>query len=211
MNACAKRLLDLTGALLGLVLLSPLLLAISVAIRLRMGAPVLFRQTRPGYRSRPFTVFKFRTMAIVDMASSHVPDAGRITSLGAWLRRLSLDELPQLWNVFLGEMSLVGPRPLLMAYLNRYTPEQARRQLVKPGITGWAQIHGRNALSWEEKLDLDVWYADHHSFLLDLCILAKTVARVWQREGISQPGHATMPEFMGSGTAEKPRSPLADK
>jgi sugar transferase EpsL len=150
-------------------------------------------------------------MAIVDMASSHVPDAGRITSLGAWLRRLSLDELPQLWNVFLGEMSLVGPRPLLMAYLNRYTPEQARRQLVKPGITGWAQIHGRNALSWEEKLDLDVWYADHHSFLLDLCILAKTVARVWQREGISQPGHATMPEFMGSGTAEKPRSPLADK
>jgi sugar transferase EpsL len=186
-----------------LVLLSPLLLVIALAIRLNMGRPVLFRQVRPGYRARPFQLVKFRTMTRLENSGngeSRVDpslDAVRLTPLGRFLRRFSLDELPQLWNVFTGDMSLVGPRPLLMQYLELYTPEQARRHDVVPGITGWTQVNGRNALSWEEKFRLDVWYADHQSLGLDFRILASTLWRVINRTGISQGSHATMPEFMG--------------
>jgi sugar transferase EpsL len=194
----AKRTLDLTVALFGIILLSPLMLVIALAIRITMGSPVFFRQVRPGRRSRPFTLVKFRTMNNSANARGEVlPDADRLSRLGAFLRRTSLDELPQLWNVLKGEMSLVGPRPLLMQYLERYTPEQRRRHEVRPGITGWTQVKGRNAISWEEKFRYDVWYVDHCSFVLDLRILILTIWRVVRREGISQEGYATMPEFMG--------------
>jgi sugar transferase EpsL len=169
------------------------------AIRLTDGSPVLFRQIRPGYRGQPFTLYKLRTMNnSQDGTGAIAPDAVRLTPVGRLLRRLSIDELPQLWNVVRGDMSLVGPRPLLMRYLDRYTPEQARRHDVKPGITGWAQVNGRNALTWEEKFKLDVWYADHQSLWLDIRILVITVWRVLRRRGIAQEGYATMPEFMGS-------------
>jgi sugar transferase EpsL len=197
-SAFCKRALDFTIAAAMLILLSPLLVVIALAIRITMGRPVFFRQIRPGYHGRPFTVVKFRTMTGDGSHADPSLDATRLTRLGAVLRPFSLDELPQLWNVLKGDMSLVGPRPLMMQYLERYSPEQARRQDVLPGITGWAQINGRNAVSWEEKFHLDVWYVDHQSFLLDLRILAATIWRVLKQEGVSQQGHATMPEFMGT-------------
>lgn len=197
-----KAVLDRTAAAAGLLLLSPVLGAVALAIRARMGSPVLFVQERPGLRGRPFRVVKFRTMRhALDSSGRPLPDAERLTRLGRFLRASSLDELPQLWNVLRGELSLVGPRPLLMQYLPRYTPEQARRHDVLPGITGWAQVNGRNALTWEEKFALDVWYVDHWSLALDLRILALTAARVVRRHGIAQEGHVTMPEFMGTETA----------
>ena len=193
-----KRVFDFLAAGIGLILLSPLLLTVAALIRLTMGSPVLFRQRRPGYKAKPFIIYKLRTMReAFDKEDQPLPDAERLTALGRFLRKTSLDELPELWNVVKGEMSLVGPRPLLMEYLERYTPQQARRQNVKPGITGWAQVHGRNALSWEDKFAYDVWYVDNGSLWLDLRILVATVAMVLKREGISQPGEATMGEFRG--------------
>lgn len=193
-----KRLLDVVVSTLGLLVLSPIMLGVAVAVGME-GRPILFRQRRPGYKGSPFVALKFRSM--VDRRDEQgrlLPDADRITSLGAFLRRTSLDELPQFWNVLCGDMSLVGPRPLLMQYLDRYTPEQARRHLVRPGITGWTQINGRNDLSWERKLALDTWYVDHWSLWLDLRILGMTVWKVLKREGIAAQGSATMPEFMGT-------------
>jgi lipopolysaccharide/colanic/teichoic acid biosynthesis glycosyltransferase len=194
-----KRALDLVAAAVGLVLLSPVLLLTALAVRASVGSPVLFRQVRPGLHGRPFRLVKFRTMRDnVDAAGQPLPDAQRITPVGSFLRRASLDELPELWNVLRGEMSLVGPRPLLMEYLSLYTPQQARRHEVRPGITGLAQISGRNAMGWDDKFALDVWYVDHHNFWLDLRILALTIIRVARREGISQEGHATIEPFRGS-------------
>lgn len=193
-----KRLVDIVGALSVLIMLCPLLLAIAASIRARLGQPILFRQQRPGLHGKPFMLLKFRTMTnTTDGEGNLLPDDERLTPLGRSLRRSSLDELPTFINVLRGEMSLVGPRPLLMQYLDRYTPEQMRRHSVKPGITGWAQVNGRNAISWEEKFTLDVWYVDHQSLWLDLRILLLTVWKVMAREGISQADHATMPEFMG--------------
>jgi lipopolysaccharide/colanic/teichoic acid biosynthesis glycosyltransferase len=194
-----KVLLDRTAASVGLVLAAPVLAAVGAAIRVTMGTPIFFTQERPGHRGRPFRVVKFRTMrSAAGPDGMPLPDAERLTGLGRFLRASSLDELPQLWNVVRGDLSLVGPRPLLMQYLSRYTPEQARRHDVLPGITGWAQVNGRNALSWEEKFALDVWYVDHWSLALDLKILALTVLRVVRRDGIAREGHVTMPEFMGT-------------
>lgn len=194
-----KRAVDLAGASAGLVLLGPLMAATAVAIAVSMGRPVLFRHERPGLGGRPFTLLKFRTMTLEKNERGELlPDGARLTSVGRLVRGLSLDELPQLWNVVRGEMSLVGPRPLLMQYLSRYSKEQARRHEVRPGITGWAQINGRNALSWEEKFALDVYYVDHWSLLFDAKILALTAMRVLRRDGINRDGHATAPEFMGS-------------
>lgn len=197
----AKRLLDLALVLPGLALAAPLLLLLAFSVRLALGPGVIFRQQRPGLHGEPFNILKFRTMR-------HGPgtDAERLTPFGRFLRSTSLDELPELVNVLKGDMSLVGPRPLLMQYLPRYTREQARRHEVPPGITGWAQIHGRNAQSWEERFTLDVWYVDHRSLTLDLRILARTIALVLRRQGINAKGQATMSEFMGSGpAAESPR------
>lgn len=190
-----KRAADLVLSGVVFFLLSPAVLLIAFMIRLLMGQPILFRQTRPGFEGAPFTIYKFRTMDSEN--GKPAPDAERITPMGALLRRTSLDELPELWNVLIGDMSLVGPRPLLMEYLDRYTPQQARRHEVKPGITGLAQVSGRNALSWEARLALDVWYVDNWSMWLDLKILTKTVGQVLIRGGISAPGHATMPKFRG--------------
>lgn len=195
----AKRLFDVSAAAAGLVVLSPAIALTALAIRLRMGSPVLFRQLRPGLGGRPFELLKFRTMRdALDAQGRPLPDAKRLTPLGTFLRASSLDELPQLWNVLRGDMSLVGPRPLLMEYLPLFTPEQARRHEVRPGITGWAQVNGRNAVSWERKFELDVWYVDNRSFVLDLRILGLTLLRAFRREGISQPGHATAERFRGS-------------
>jgi len=191
----AKRLLDLALVLPGLVLLAPVLVAVALAVRLKLGPGVLFRQERPGLHGRPFVILKFRTMQ-----NGPGTDAERLTPFGRFLRGTSLDELPELFNVLKGDMSLVGPRPLLMRYLPRYTPQQARRHEVPPGITGWAQINGRNALSWEEKFALDVWYVDNRSLTLDLVILWRTALAVLRREGISAPGEATMPEFLGTSS-----------
>jgi len=194
-----KRAGDVLASALALLLLSPLLLVLAVIIRIRLGAPVLFRQKRPGKDGKPFELVKFRTMSDArDPEGNLLPDEQRLTPLGRRLRRFSLDEWPQLWNVLKGDMSLVGPRPLLMEYLGRYSAEQARRHSVKPGITGWAQINGRNAVSWEERFRLDVWYVDHWSLWLDLRILAATVWLVLRGKGISWEGHATMPKFMGT-------------
>jgi lipopolysaccharide/colanic/teichoic acid biosynthesis glycosyltransferase len=196
----SKRAMGLALTLPALVLLAPLMGLIALAVRLRLGSPVLFRQARPGLNGKPFTMCKFRTMTDArDMSGNLLPDAQRLTRLGRLLRSTSLDELPELWNVLRGEMSLVGPRPLLMAYLPRYTPEQARRHEVLPGITGWAQVNGRNALTWEEKFELDTWYAAHQSLGLDLRILWLTLSCWWRREGISQPGEVTAREFTGPG------------
>ena len=194
-----KRLLDLALTVPALILLSPLLAAVALAVRLRLGTPVLFRQQRPGLHGEPFTILKFRTMTDDRAADgAPLPDAERLTPLGRLLRATSLDELPELLNVLKGEMSLVGPRPLLMEYLPRYTPEQARRHQVRPGITGWAQVNGRNALTWEQKFALDVWYVDHCSLWLDLRILGITLLKIVKREGIAAEGHVTMPKFTGS-------------
>ena len=190
----AKGLLDRLLALLGLVVLSPaVLLALAALVRLSLGRPTLFRQQRPGLHGRPFELLKFRTMR-----EGTGTDEARLTPLGQFLRAWSLDELPELWNVLRGDMSLVGPRPLLMQYLPRYSPRQARRHEVKPGLTGWAQVNGRNAVTWDEKFELDVWYVDNWSLWLDVCILGRTFRQVLRREGISHEGHATMTEFMGS-------------
>jgi sugar transferase EpsL len=179
--------------------LSPILLAAAVLVWLRLGRPILYRQVRPGRNAKPFVIVKFRTMRQAsDPRKELMSDADRLTPLGRFLRSFSLDELPELWNVLRGELSLVGPRPLLVQYLDRYTPEQARRHDVLPGITGWAQVNGRNDLTWERKFDLDLWYVDHWSLLLDLKILFRTVFSVAQREGISLEGHATTAEFMGN-------------
>lgn len=194
-----KRILDLLSATLGLLLLSPLILGLALLIRLKLGSPVFFTQTRPGLHGKPFSMIKFRTMTDARDANGELlPDSIRLTTFGKFLRSSSLDELPELWNVLKGDMSLVGPRPLLMEYLPRYTPEQARRHDARPGITGWAQINGRNAISWEEKFTLDVWYVDNQSFWLDLKILILTVKKVFMREGISAKGETTMPKFTGS-------------
>lgn len=202
-----KRALDVTVALAGLIVVSPLMLMAAVSIRLSMGSPVIFRQQRPGKNKVPFILFKFRTMRNEsDNSGRLLPDAERMTFVGRILRATSLDELPQLWNVVRGEVSLVGPRPLLMQYLDRYTAEQTRRHDVLPGITGWAQVNGRNALSWPEKFKLDVWYVDHWSLGLDLRILCKTLWLVVTRRGISQPGHATMPEFNPGETLDLKQS-----
>jgi lipopolysaccharide/colanic/teichoic acid biosynthesis glycosyltransferase len=201
MYSFLKRCLDIAGSAIGIVLLTPLLVLLVLIIRVQMGSPVTFIQIRPGLYGGAFKMYKFRTMTNERNDSGFLlPDELRITKLGKVLRSTSLDELPELFNVLRGDMSLVGPRPLLMQYLDRYTPEQARRHEVKPGITGWAQVNGRNAISWEEKFALDVWYVDHCSLCLDIKILFMTVLKVFKREGISAEGEATMPEFMGSTT-----------
>jgi sugar transferase EpsL len=193
-----KRLLDVVGASGALLIFGPLMLYLACRVRQELGSPVLFRQVRPGLGGKPFVMYKFRTMTEErDEQGNLLPDEKRLTSFGAFLRAWSLDELPELFNVLKGDMSLVGPRPLLMKYLDRYTPEQFRRHEVKPGITGWAQVNGRNALSWEEKFKLDVWYVDNWTIWLDLKILWLTLVKVLRREGISAYGHATMPEFKG--------------
>jgi len=194
----SKRIFDLLVTILGLVITLPLLFIVSLLVWIFLGTPILFLQKRPGFKGRPFTTLKFRTMTERKGSDGKLlPDSERLTSFGRFLRSTSLDDLPQLWNVLTGEMSLVGPRPLLMGYLDRYTPEQMRRHDVLPGITGWAQIHGRNILDWDEKFRLDVWYVDHRSFWLDLKILLQTPWKVFKREGISQPGKATAEEFKG--------------
>ena len=194
-----KRVLDVSVASIVLLLGAPLFGVIALLVRYDLGPSILFRQDRPGLHGRPFRIVKFRTMRELRNRSGNLlPDQARLTLIGRLLRRTSLDELPEFWNVLIGEMSLVGPRPLLMEYLPLYTPEQARRHQVRPGITGWAQIHGRNAISWEERLALDVWYVDHRSSVLDFRILGLTLLRVLEGDGISQPGEATMQRFTGS-------------
>ena len=196
-----KRLFDILVAATLLLLTLPLMLATALAVRLALGDPVLLRQTRPGKGGIPFLFFKFRTMTEErDGAGRLLSDERRLTPFGRWLRATSLDELPQLVNVLKGDMSLVGPRPLLMEYISLYSPQQARRHEVRPGITGWAQVNGRNALSWEERFRLDVWYVDHRSLLLDLRILLLTVLRVFQARGVAQSGQATMSKFTGTRT-----------
>jgi lipopolysaccharide/colanic/teichoic acid biosynthesis glycosyltransferase len=197
-SALLKRAMDVGLSAIALVVLSPVLLAVAVAIRLKLGRPVLFCQLRPGLMAEPFLMIKFRTMRnAVDANGRPLSDEERLTSFGRALRAFSLDELPELWNVLRGEMSLVGPRPLLMQYLPLYSPQQARRHDVRPGLTGLAQVSGRNAISWEQKFALDLEYVDHHNMWLDLKILARTVAKVLCRDSISADGHATMPAFTG--------------
>lgn len=195
-----KRTFDFFFALFGIVILSPVFLIVAILVRIKLGSPVLFKQVRPGLHGIPFSIYKFRTMT--DERSSEgnlLPDSLRLTTFGKLLRKLSLDELPQLFNVLIGDISLVGPRPLLMQYLTRYTPKQARRHEVRPGITGWAQVNGRNAISWEEKFEMDVWYVDNRTFWLDLKIIWMTIIKVLRSDGISQAGQATMTEFQGYG------------
>jgi len=199
-----KRAFDFAAAFCGLLLLAPLLLVVALLVRFKLGSPVLFRQKRPGLHGGAFEIYKFRTMTDQrDEQGEFLPDGVRLTSFGRFLRSTSFDELPELFNVLKGDMSLVGPRPLLMEYLPLYTPEQARRHEAKPGITGWAQVNGRNAIGWEEKFALDVWYVDQRSFLLDLRILWLTLAKVFRKEGISETGQATMSKFTGSPKSEK--------
>ena len=194
-----KRLLDAVTAFLLLMLCAPLMLLTALAVLVAMGSPVLIRQTRPGLNGVPFAFLKFRSMLeIRDASGELLPDAQRMTPFGTWLRRSSLDELPQLLNVLKGDMSLVGPRPLLMEYLPLYSPRQAMRHQVRPGITGWAQINGRNAISWETRLEYDAWYVENHSLLLDMKILLLTFARLFQRGDVNHAGHVTMPRFTGS-------------
>lgn len=194
-----KRLFDLLVSLVGLVVLSPVALILCLLVWVNLGGPVIFAQVRPGYHGKLFRLFKFRSMRnLFDTQGKPLPDEHRLTKFGKFLRASSLDELPELINVLMGQMSLVGPRPLLVAYLERYSPEQARRHDVLPGITGWAQVNGRNAISWEEKFKLDVWYVDHQSFWLDIKILLMTVIKAIKRESINAPGSATAPEFMGN-------------
>ncbi len=193
-----KRLIDFIVALIAILLLGPMILVIALSVRINMGMPVFFRQKRPGLHGKSFYIYKFRTMSVAYGEDGLLlPDRKRITKLGAIIRKWSLDELPQLFNILKGEMSLVGPRPLLMEYLPLYTPYQARRHEVKPGITGWAQVNGRNALNWNARFKLDVWYVDHHSFNLDMKIIFLTIWKILKREGINQPGQATMEAFKG--------------
>ncbi|MBF0234098.1 MAG: sugar transferase [Desulfamplus sp.] len=194
-----KRFFDVIATAAGLIVISPVLLFLFLLVRHKMGSPVFFRQKRPGLHGAPFYMYKFRTMTYdCDENRCLLPDKERLTPSGQFLRATSLDELPELFNVLKGDMSLVGPRPLLMQYLDRYTPEQARRHEVRPGVTGWAQINGRNAITWEEKFTLDVWYVDHHTLWLDMKILLMTLVKVFHREGINAAGEATMGEFKGS-------------
>lgn len=194
----AKRVFDIVVSGLMLVVLAPLLLVVAGLVRWHLGSPVLFRQTRPGLNGRPFRLIKFRTMIEARTAAhKSLPDEERLTPFGVWLRSTSLDELPELWNVLIGDMSLVGPRPLLMDYLELYTPAQARRHDVRPGITGWAQVNGRNSISWNEKFALDLWYIDNRGFWLDIRILLLTVHRIMRRDGISAEGSATADRFTG--------------
>ncbi|MDW1925163.1 MULTISPECIES: sugar transferase [Vibrio] len=194
-----KRLFDFLASLIALILLSPIIALVAWKIRKNLGSPVLFRQTRPGLNGKPFEMMKFRTMKdAVDQQGNALPDSERMTPFGDKLRNSSLDELPGLWNVLKGDISLVGPRPLLMQYLPLYSKEQSRRHDVRPGVTGWAQINGRNAISWEEKFALDVWYVDNRTFWLDIKILFLTVKKVFVKEGISADDHVTMPEFQGN-------------
>lgn len=193
-----KRLFDILASAFGLLLLSPVIAIVAWQIRRKLGSPVLFRQVRPGLQGKPFEMIKFRTMRdAVDAQGNQLPDSERMTPFGSFLRASSLDELPELWNVLKGDMSLVGPRPLLMEYLPLYSPEQYRRHEARPGVTGWAQINGRNALSWEDKFKLDVWYVDNRSFWLDLKVIFLTLKKVVVREGISAEGEATMSKFTG--------------
>jgi sugar transferase EpsL len=204
-----KRLLDLALTLPATLVLAPIMVVVALLVRYKFGSPVLFRQQRSGLHGQTFILFKFRTMTEARNMEGHLlPDADRLPPFGRLLRRSSLDELPQLFNVLKGDMSLVGPRPLLMQYLARYTPEQRRRHKAKPGITGWAQINGRNALSWEQKFALDVWYVDHQSLWMDVKILVLTVWKILKRDGISQPGEATAQEFMGNHNKSGFRQPL---
>jgi sugar transferase EpsL len=199
MKTAAKRGMDVVVAALALAVLWPVMLAVGVAIRACDGGPVIFRQRRPGLNGRPFTLLKFRTMREArDAEGRLLEDETRLTALGKVLRELGLDELPQLWNVLRGRMSLVGPRPLLMEYMERYSPEELHRHDTKPGITGWAQVNGRNGLTWQEKFSLDLWYVENWSLWLDSRILVRTLWQVLKREGISQPGHATMAEYSAS-------------
>jgi len=203
----SKRIFDLTLTLPGLVLISPVLLVVAFLVRIIHGSPILFQQTRPGLRGQLFKVYKFRSMTTtLNPQGKLLPDEDRLTALGKFLRATSIDELPELLNVLRGEMSLVGPRPLLVQYLERYSPEQARRHDVLPGITGWAQINGRNTITWMDKFRYDVWYVDHWSLWLDIKILLLTLAKVLRREGISQEGHATAEEFMGNSWPDTPTS-----
>jgi sugar transferase EpsL len=198
MSRVIKRSIDVVGAAAGLLLLTPVLVVVAAVVRLTLGSPVLFRHVRPGLHGKPFVLYKFRTMLEArDERGEPLPDEHRLTRVGRFLRTTSLDELVELINVLRGDMSLVGPRPLLIQYLDRYSAEQRRRHEAKPGLTGWAQIHGRNAVTWQDKLALDVWYVDHWSLWLDLKILVLTVWKVLAREGINQPGHATAEEFRG--------------
>jgi lipopolysaccharide/colanic/teichoic acid biosynthesis glycosyltransferase len=200
-----KRLFDFLLSSTSLLFLSPVLMLLVILVRVKVGRPVFFTQIRPGIHGKPFLMVKLRTMTdAFDPEGALLPDAQRLTSFGLWLRSTSLDELPELWNVLKGDMSLVGPRPLLMEYLPLYTPEQARRHDVRPGITGWAQVNGRNAISWEDKFRLDIWYADNHNLWLDVKILWLTVKKVLVRDGISAAGEATMPRFTGSSTRQRP-------
>ncbi len=194
-----KRAIDLLLVLATLPAWLPVLLVTGLLVRMRIGSPVVFRQIRPGRSARPFSMYKFRTMTETrDADGNLLPDGDRMHPFGMWLRKTSLDELPELWNVLRGDMSLVGPRPLLMEYLPLYDKRQRRRHEVRPGITGWAQVNGRNALTWEEKFELDVWYVDHQCMALDLKILARTVLQFFRPKGINASGHATMPKFQGS-------------
>ena len=203
-RGCGKRILDLLLVFSAILLLWPFLCLLYVLVRWKLGTPVLFRQIRPGFRGCPFELIKFRTMTeMKNDQGDCCPDEERLTPFGKFLRTLSLDELPELWNVLKGEMSWVGPRPLLMEYMPLYSPEQARRHDVRPGITGWAQVNGRNAISWEEKFRLDVWYVDHLSWQVDFRILWLTVRQVFRREGITEKGHATMSRFKGSAGRRK--------
>lgn len=199
-----KRLFDIVISLTALILLSPVLLIVAIQVRRKLGSPVLFRQVRPGLHGKPFEMIKFRTMRdAIGPDGKPLPDAERLTSFGLMLRSTSLDELPELWNVLKGEMSLVGPRPLLMEYLHLYDKRQATRHDVRPGVTGWAQVNGRNAISWEQKFEYDIWYVEHPSFLLDLKILWLTIRKVLIRDGISSDTHATMENFTGSQTVSQ--------
>ncbi len=195
----SKRLLDLSIALISLIILSPLMILIGILVAVFLGRPIFFRQKRPGFHGKIFKIYKFRTMnEKTDESNQLLPDKDRLTKFGQFLRATSLDELPELFNILLGDMSIVGPRPLLISYLPLYNPHQMRRHDVLPGLTGWAQVNGRNALTWEEKFDLDVWYVDHWSFGLDLKIMMLTMIKVIKREGISQPGQATSDPFKGT-------------
>jgi len=195
----AKRAFDLIGAIAGLLVLAPVLLVVTTLVRIFLGAPLLFRKQRPGKDGKLFTCLKFRTMTEARNAEGRLlADADRMTRFGRFLRSFSIDELPELINVVRGEMSLVGPRPLLPKYLDRYTPAQMRRHQVKPGITGWAQVNGRNGIDWDRKFELDLWYIDHHNLWLDFVILARTLAQFFNPDGISNSGHVTMPEFLGA-------------
>lgn len=204
MNKLLKRLFDIIASALGLIILSPIFLLLVYLIRKNLGSPVFFTQERPGQNGKPFKMIKFRSMRdAIDENGNPLPDDERLTPFGKKLRATSLDELPELWNVLKGEMSLVGPRPLLMHYLPLYNDFQNRRHEMKPGVTGWAQVNGRNAISWDAKFAYDVWYVDHYSFLLDIKILFLTIKKVFIKEGISADGEATMPYFTGNNRNEK--------